>query len=90
MSIQGATTMNDELFRVITENILKVLPDVDASMIRPDRQLKELGANSIDRMEIVMGSMEDLRINVPVTELSQAKDIGSLLSIFQRYYVSGR
>lgn len=82
--------MNDELFRVVTENILKVLPDVDASMIRPDRQLKELGANSIDRMEIVMGSMEDLRINVPVTELSQAKDIGSLLSIFQRYYVGGR
>ncbi|GMU03308.1 acyl carrier protein [Corallococcus caeni] len=78
--------MSTDLFQVISENILKVLPDVDARLITPERQLKELGANSIDRMEIVMGTMEDLGINVPVTELSQAKDIGSLLGIFQRHF----
>lgn len=81
--------MSTDLFRVISENILKVLPDVDAALITPERQLKELGANSIDRMEIVMGTMEDLGINVPVTELSQAKDIGSLLGIFQRHHRQG-
>ncbi|NOK09812.1 phosphopantetheine-binding protein [Corallococcus exercitus] len=78
--------MSTDLFQVISENILKVLPDVDAQLITPERQLRDLGANSIDRMEIVMGTMEDLGINVPVTELSQAKDIGSLLGIFQRHY----
>nr|ASA76637.1 acyl carrier protein [Pyxidicoccus sp. MCy9557] len=79
----------DEIFRVLTDNILKVLPDVKADMVRPDRQLKELGANSIDRMDIVMGTIEDLRIKVPVTELGTAKDIGSLLAVLERYGTTG-
>ena len=77
---------HERILEVITSNVLKILPGVSAQMVAPEKQLKDLGANSVDRMDIVMGAMEDLCIQVPLAELGEAKNIGTLIDVFARHY----
>lgn len=70
-----------DVFRTVKRNIVEVLFDVPEDRIAIEMQLKELGANSVDRMEIVTKSMEDLGINVPMVEFAKAKNIEGLVNI---------
>ena len=43
--------------------------------------MKELGANSLDIVEIVSVSMRELKIKVPRSELSKLTNIGGLVEL---------
>lgn len=74
-----------EIFEVVKQNTIKVLMDVDPSLITLDTSLTELGANSIDRVEVVMYSMEQLGIEVPRTEFRGVRDISTLVDLLHSY-----
>ena len=74
-----------EIFEVVKQNTIKVLMDVDPSLITLDTSLTELGANSIDRVEVVMYSMEQLGIEVPRTEFRGVRDIRTLVDPLHSY-----
>lgn len=74
-----------EIFEVVKQNTIKVLMDVDPSLITLDTSLTELGANSIDRVEVVMYSMEQLGIEVPRTEFRGVRDIRTLVDLLHSY-----
>ncbi|XXT23846.1 acyl carrier protein [Sorangium sp. So ce429] len=80
----------DEVLSIVRENIVMVLPEVDATLLRPERSLSELGANSVDRAEIVVGTMAALRIKVPGSELADAKNIDGLVDVLYRKLSAGR
>jgi polyketide biosynthesis acyl carrier protein len=42
---------------------------------------KDLGANSIDRMDIVTQTMEDLAIKIPLVELAKVQNIQELVDL---------
>jgi polyketide biosynthesis acyl carrier protein len=75
----------DQIFAVIRNNLLDVLPELTESQITPDRSMRELGANSIDRMDVVIAAQEDLGIKVPAHALTQASDLKSLVAVFGEY-----
>ncbi|MBN2532038.1 MAG: acyl carrier protein [Spirochaetales bacterium] len=68
----------DEIFRVIQKNIITVLPHITQDVITPDKELKDLGANSIDRSEIILKTLEDLNLKIPLTKIVKFKNIGAL------------
>ena len=74
-----------KVFDGIKKNTLQVLMDLDPEQVTIDTSLTELGANSVDRVEVVMYSIEDLDIDVPRTELHGVKDIRSLVDLLHRY-----
>lgn len=69
----------EEIFAIVQSNIQEVLMDVAHEAIQPDRQLKDLGANSIDRMDIVTMSMEDTKVKIPLVEFAKVSNIGELV-----------
>lgn len=71
----------DEIFEVIKENILEVIPDISIENITFNDSLKEIGANSVDRADIIMFSMESLNIRVPMVKFGNAKNIGEIIDI---------
>jgi polyketide biosynthesis acyl carrier protein len=75
----------DEVFEVVRLCILEVLPDVEHDAVTLGGTLSDLGANSIDRADIVTMSMEKLGITVPVTEFQRVHDIPSLVTLLQEY-----
>ncbi|WP_368857878.1 phosphopantetheine-binding protein [Streptomyces sp. DH12] len=46
--------------------------------------MRDLGANSIDRMDVVIAAQEELGVKVPNSELTGAGDLRSLVGVFRR------
>ena len=72
----------DEVIQVIKENILDNLEDINESDIDPNKSMKDLGANSLDIIEVVSTSMRQLNIKIPRTELADIQTIGQLADKF--------
>ncbi len=75
----------EDLFTIIKHNTLKVLIDTDLNSININQSLKDLGANSVDRVEIAQYSMEDLNLVIPRVELGHAQNIKDLVDIFYKH-----
>lgn len=73
-----------EITAVIIKYIKQNVPDFDESALDTSRSLASYGANSLDIVEIVSGSMRELRIKVPRTELAKLKNIGDLVDLFAK------
>ncbi|ASB60984.1 poly(3-hydroxyalkanoate) depolymerase [Bacillus sp. A053] len=69
------------IFEVLITNICEVLPELDEHRFEPEDQLVELGADSVDRAEIITMVLEDLSLKIPRIELSGVKNIGELAEV---------
>lgn len=76
--------MEQEVFAVVRSCILEVVPDVHASAIEPGASMRDLGANSVDRMEVVTMAMERLKLKIPVVEFTDVRNIGQLVQLYCR------
>jgi polyketide biosynthesis acyl carrier protein len=71
----------EEIFLVIRANLLEVLPVLDAAEVTMDSRMSDLGANSIDRMDVVVSVTQELGVEVAPQRLSLAHDIRSLVDV---------
>jgi polyketide biosynthesis acyl carrier protein len=90
-AVAGALTKStarpcrEDIFAVVKEQVLRVLEGVSPQSITPETSLRELGANSIDRVEVAIFSMEQLNLNVPRTAFSAVQDLGGLVDLLQAH-----
>ncbi len=70
-----------EIIDVIAGHAREVLPSLAGHDFGEHDALKDLGANSIDRSEIVMLTLESLDLNVPLVDLAKASNIGELATL---------
>ncbi len=73
------------IFDVVKANTLKVMADLHPDEITIDKSLTDLGANSVDRVEVVMNSIEDLNLQVPLAELQGIRSLQGLVDLLHRY-----
>lgn len=79
------TATAQDVFEVVLRTTLEVLPDVHPDQVSIDGRLTDLGANSIDRADIVTMSMEQLGITVPIREFESVHDLRSLVELLRRH-----
>jgi acyl carrier protein len=73
-----------EIFEVVRANIQTVVDGVDAAAISEESSMRELGADSLQTVEVVSRSMKQLRLKVARTELSRATNLRELLDLLER------
>ena len=71
----------DEILAVVKRHLMDILEDVDESKIDPSLSMKDLGANSLDIVEVVSCSMRELKVKVPRSELAKLKNINELVDL---------
>lgn len=71
----------DEVFEIIVRHTRDVVPNLQAHSFKPTDSLKSLGANSIDRVDIIMATLESLSLNIPLTAMAKAENMGELAGI---------
>ncbi len=81
MEAWGMSVPKNSVFTVVKGNIVKVL-DLNPDQISIDKSLSDLGANSVDRMEIVTCSMEDLGLDIPLMSFAKVSNIEGLVEVF--------
>ena len=69
----------EDIFNIVKRNTLEVLPELSSEMITIEKRLKDLGANSVDRMEIVTMTLEELKLKIPLVELGKLSNIEELV-----------
>ncbi|MCC6810301.1 MAG: acyl carrier protein [Deltaproteobacteria bacterium] len=72
----------DDVLAVVRRHTLEVLIDVDPAEFDANRSLREVGAKSLDVLEIVSSSMKSLKIKVPRPELVDVQTVNQLVDVF--------
>lgn len=76
-------TRND-ILQVVLKHIDLNVHDFDKNAMDTSRSMAEYGASSLDIVEIVSGSMRELKIKIPRTELSKLRNVDELVDLFHR------
>lgn len=71
----------EEVFKEIVGNIYDILPELEGAEITEVDSLKEIGANSIDRADIIMSTLEKFELKIPMVKFGEAKNIGDIVSV---------
>lgn len=79
--------VKDQVYEVVKNVIMEVLPHLEPEMISIEKNLRELGANSIDRMEVVTISMEGLGVKLPLMSFAQVTNIEGLVNLLTESYM---
>ncbi len=74
---------NDEIFQVVKKHLMEIVEGIDADAITRDESMKDLGASSLDMVEVVSCAMRELRVRVPRSELSKLESIGQLVDLLE-------
>lgn len=69
---------------IIVKHTREVVPGLDGQEIQEDDSLASLGANSIDRADIIMMTLEELELEISLVEMAPARCIGDLVDIMLR------
>lgn len=74
----------DEMFATVKANIREIVEGAKDVEIREDLSMRDLGADSLEIVEVVSRSMKQLGIKVPRTQLSGASNLKELLDLFEK------
>jgi acyl carrier protein len=66
---------------VVRKHLMDVVPDIKDGDIDMSRSMKELGANSLDIVEVVSCAMRELKVKVPRSELSKLTNMDGLVDM---------
>ncbi|TVX92166.1 acyl carrier protein [Paenibacillus agilis] len=71
----------EQIFNIVINHSRELMPELEEHTFQYTDRLTDLGANSVDRAEIVMMTMESLSLQIPRVELFGATNIGELVDL---------
>jgi polyketide biosynthesis acyl carrier protein len=71
----------NEILQTFKSVFSDVVPEVDIDGITLQQSMRDLGANSIDRAEILTDTMEQLGVVLPMVSFAEARNIGDIVAI---------
>lgn len=74
----------DDVLAVVKRHLVDTVEGIDAAQIDPSKSMKELGANSLDIVEVVSCSMRELKVKIPRAELNKLTNINELVDLLYK------
>jgi len=75
----------EKIVKIIKKHIVDNVDEVDIKELDENAAMKDFGANSLDIIEVVSGSMRELKIKIPRTELADITTINDLAEKFMQH-----
>lgn len=70
--------------RTLLQVLAEIMPDLPPGEIADHRTLKDLGADSVDRVEIITALTQRLGRDEPLSDLAGAPNLGALVERLSR------
>lgn len=67
------------VWSAVERNIRQVRPDLPDDAVSPDVALRDLVADSMDRLDVVVGTLDDLGLELAADRVAGARDLGALV-----------
>jgi acyl carrier protein len=71
----------DEIFVIVRNHLCAIVETVKPEQVDRSGSMKDLGASSLDMVEVVSCAMRELRVRVPRAELSKVRNIDELVTL---------
>lgn len=79
----------NEIFEVVKSFMIEIIDDLDETTeINESDRMADLGADSIDVVEVVSDSMRALKVKVDRTKLDSAQNLSGLLNLLEEALVT--
>ena len=69
----------DEVLAVIIKNVKEIAPELEKAGVDLNKTYRELDINSLDLVEIITGTMRELKVKIPINELTTVKTTNDLV-----------
>ncbi len=69
---------------MVEASITTIMPQVTPNDIRGDLHLSDMGADSIDRIEIISVILKKLELNIPLNDFSQLRNIDEMIDLLTK------
>ncbi len=70
-----------DVLEVVKRHLVDTIEELEGVEIDPAKSMKDLGANSLDIVEVVSCSMRELKVKVPRAELNSLENINQLVEL---------
>ena len=77
----------EDILSVVTKHLVDAVDGLKPETIDPARSMKDLGANSLDIVEVVSSSMRELKVKIPRSELSKLTNVDGLVDLLHQTVV---
>ncbi|HEU5110275.1 MAG TPA: phosphopantetheine-binding protein [Micromonosporaceae bacterium] len=74
-------TTRADVVGAVREAIGEILPGLPPGEVIGDRHLRDLGADSVDRVEIILGAQDRLGLAEPLSAFADLRDIDALVDL---------
>jgi acyl carrier protein len=74
----------EEMFSVVKDQIQTIIEGAKGKEVLETQSMRDFGADSLEMVEVISRSMKQLKIKVPRTELSGARNLKDLLDLFEK------
>jgi polyketide biosynthesis acyl carrier protein len=71
----------DGILAVIVNQVRTVVPDLSGRAIGAADSMADLGVDSIERGEIILATMEELGLDIPLVQLHGPRNLGELAAL---------
>ena len=71
----------EQILSTVQKYLVDAVDDLDPAAIDTSCSMKDLGANSLDIVEVVSRTMRELKIKVPRSELAKLTNIDALVDL---------
>ena len=82
--ILSSESEKEMVARIVRETISSILPNLPTEDVSGNRSLLEHGADSVDRVEIILSIMNRLGIDEPMSNFSTIPNINELVNYLCR------
>lgn len=81
--------LRNDLVELLREKATRIAPEVAPEQVTPERDVTELGMDSMQLMEFVAEIEDALEIRIPERELIQVRTVSHLLLVIERHSTGG-
>ena len=74
----------DDVLAVVKRHLVDTVEGIDSAQVDPAKSMKDLGANSLDIVEVVSCSMRELKVKIPRAELNKLTNINELVDLLHK------
>ena len=69
----------NEILAVLIKNLKATVPGVSTDDLDRSKSMMDVGANSLDVVEVVSATMRELQVKIPRDQLSKMNNVGDLV-----------
>jgi acyl carrier protein len=74
----------EHVMGVVVKHLVEAVDGLTPEKVDPKLSMKDLGANSLDIVEVVSSSMRELKIKIPRSELVKLTNVDGLVDLLYK------